>query len=359
MTSPFHLDVMYRVLFLISGLRVIIEGFVRVSDTKKVVLSSNKLLYGPEKGRKVQEKTNVGTYKYPFSIDLPEDLPTTIFKSELLKASYKCMAILIRKQPSDDVVVERPFIVHSVTDCIYNQVALGQACSEKTLQFNSLSALISLPKTGFYLGQKLVVGGVVENPTSSSRKVKVGIRVVRTIVGHGALEFGLIKINQTKSNVTVVTDRWSNFFKVPKKSSEEFEVDIPLNLMEPTTKHDLIDIEYLAYVSFITQGVLSDSKTKSATFSITIAPPRTLSQYPPSYALQAPSQSYQEFQIAAGPSNNLAAGDLPTNIYPSLDDALSSVLPVTEPSAPDAEDSEEDNANVVLPSYDDVMSGKV
>jgi len=57
--------------------------------------------------------------------------------------------------------------------------------------------------------------------------------------------------------------------------------------------------------------------------------------------------------------NNLAAGDLPTNIYPSLDDALSSVLPVTEPSAPDAEDSEEDNANVVLPSYDDVMSGKV
>jgi len=37
----------------------------------------------------VQEKTNVGTYKYPFSIDLPEDLPTTIFKSELLKASYK------------------------------------------------------------------------------------------------------------------------------------------------------------------------------------------------------------------------------------------------------------------------------
>jgi len=70
----------------------------------------------------------------------------------------------------------------------------------------------------------------------------------QTIVGHGALEFGLIKINQTKSNVTVVTDRWSNFFKVPKKSSEEFEVDIPLNLMEPTTKHDLIDIEYLAYV---------------------------------------------------------------------------------------------------------------
>jgi len=40
---------MYRILFLISGLRVIIEGFVRVSDTKKVVLSSNKLLYGPGK----------------------------------------------------------------------------------------------------------------------------------------------------------------------------------------------------------------------------------------------------------------------------------------------------------------------
>ena len=52
--------------------------------------------------------------------------------------------------------------------------------------------------------------------------------------------------------MTVVTDRWSKFFKVAKRSSEEeFEVSVPLNLMEPTTKHDLIDIEYLAHVSNI------------------------------------------------------------------------------------------------------------
>ena len=73
----------------------------------------------------------------------------------------------------------------------------------------------------------------------------------QTIVGHGALDFGLIKINQTKNHVTVVTDRWSKFFKVPKRGSEEFEVEVPLNLMEPTTKHELIDIEYLAHVSIV------------------------------------------------------------------------------------------------------------
>ena len=73
---------------------------------------------------------------------------------------------------------------------------------------------------------------------------------LQTIVGHGALNFGLISINKTKNHVTVVTDRWSKFFKVAKRSSEEeFEVSVPLNLMEPTTKHDLIDIEYLAHVS--------------------------------------------------------------------------------------------------------------
>jgi len=158
----------------------------------------------------------------------------------------------------------------------------------------------------------------------------------------------------------VVTDRWSKFFKVNKRSSnEEFEVSVPLHLMEPTTKHDLIDIEYLAHVSFVTQGTLSDSKAKSVTFSITIAPPRSLAQYPESYATQAPDQSYPEFAIEAaggGSGNDLNVSDLSVNnLYPSLDDALSSV-PV-EPSAPD--DSDEDNENVLLPSYEDVISGKV
>ena len=50
-------------------------------------------------------------------------------------------------------------------------------------------------------------------------------------------------------------------------------------------------------VSFVTQGTLSDSKPKSVTFSITIAPPRSLAQYPDSYAAQAPDQSYPEFAI--------------------------------------------------------------
>ena len=48
------------------------------------------------------------------------------------------------------------------------------------------------------------------------------------------------------------------------------------------------------------------------------------------------------------------------NIYPTLDAALlSSMREELEPTAPDAEDSDEDNANVVLPTYSDVMSGKV
>lgn len=49
------------------------------------------------------------------------------------------------------------------------------------------------------------------------------------------------------------------------------------------------------------------------------------------------------------------------NIYPTLDAALLSSLRAEElePTAPDADMSDEDNANVVLPSYDDVISGKV
>ena len=61
--------------------------------------------------------------------------------------------------------------------------------------------------------------------------------------------------------------------------------------------------------------------------------------------------------IGGGSGNDLnASGFSVTNLYPCLDDALSSV-PV-EPSAPD-DDSDEDNENVVLPSYEDVISGKV
>lgn len=45
------------------------------------------------------------------------------------------------------------------------------------------------------------------------------------------------------------------------------------------------------------------------------------------------------------------------NIYPSLEEALSSVQPEIDASAPDA-DSDEDNESIALPSYDDVMSGK-
>ena len=54
-----------------------------------------------------------------------------------------------------------------------------QEYSEKVLQFNGMSALITLPKTGFYLGDSLVVSGRVENPSNTSKKVKVGLRVVR------------------------------------------------------------------------------------------------------------------------------------------------------------------------------------
>ena len=58
-------------------------------------------------------------------------------------------------------------------------------------------------------------------------------------------------------------------------------------------------------------------------------------------------------------TNDLNASQMVANIYPTLDAALlSSMRLELEPSAP-AEDSDEDNANVVLPSYDDVISGKV
>ncbi|XP_067948646.1 uncharacterized protein [Watersipora subatra] len=347
----------------IVRVRIICEGLVRVFDTKKVVLSSNEILFGTREGRKEAVKMPAGIRSYDFSINLPADLPTTVFKSELLKANYKCMALVIRKTSSDDIVVERPFIVHSVTDGIYEQVSLGQECSEKPLQFNGMNSLISLPKTGLFLGDNLLVSALVENPTQTSRRVKIGVRVVRKIVGHGALDFGLIKVNQTKNFLTVVTDRWSKFFKVPKRGNKGFEVEVPLNLMEPTTKHTLIDIEYLAHVSFITQGVLSDSKAKSVTFSITIAPPTSLAQYPISYATIAPEMSYPEFQVdpttSGTNSNDLGAG-MVANIYPTLDAALVSAMRYDlEPSAPELEASDEDNESVILPSYEDVIAGKV
>jgi len=64
------------------------------------------------------------------------------------------------------------------------------------------------------------------------------------------MSLGFIKIKQTKSFETPVLDRWTGFFKVPKRGNEEFEVGVSLNLMEPTTKHELIDIEYIAHVSY-------------------------------------------------------------------------------------------------------------
>lgn len=72
---------------------------------------------------------------------------------------------------------------------------------------------------------------------------------MQTLIAHGSKDIGFIKLNRTKKHITIVTDKWSNFFKVPKQSSEEFEVGVPLNLTEPTTKHELIDIEYIARVS--------------------------------------------------------------------------------------------------------------
>lgn len=48
-----------------------------------------------------------------------------------------------------------------------------------------------------------------------------------------------------------------------------------------------------------------------------------------------------------------------SNLYPSLDDALSASLGSgITPSAPEL-DSDEDNESITLPSYEDVISGKV
>ena len=70
--------------------------------------------------------------------------------------------------------------IHGVTFChLLFELLFLQEYSEKVLQFNGMSALITLPKTGFYLGDSLVVSGRVENPSNTSKKVKVGLRVVR------------------------------------------------------------------------------------------------------------------------------------------------------------------------------------
>ena len=70
--------------------------------------------------------------------------------------------------------------IHGVTfGHLLFELLFLQEYSEKVLQFNGMSALITLPKTGFYLGDSLVVSGRVENPSNTSKKVKVGLRVVR------------------------------------------------------------------------------------------------------------------------------------------------------------------------------------
>lgn len=79
-----------------------------------------------------------------------------------------------------------------------------------------------------------------------------------------------------------MTDRWSKFFKVPKRSTgEEFDVTVPLNLMEPTTKNDLIDIEYLAHVSYgFSSFIYYDTpRTKSFLVGLILFAP------PPQYVL--------------------------------------------------------------------------
>lgn len=66
--------------------------------------------------------------------------------------------------------------------------------------------------------------------------------------------------------------------------------------------------------------------------------------------------------VAVSGTNDLGGHSdrMVANIYPTLDAALLSAMRAEqEPSAPDAEESDEDNENVELPSYDDVIAGRV
>ena len=42
-----------------------------------------------DQGRKSAIKMPAGQHTYEFAVELPGDLPTTLFRSDLLKASYK------------------------------------------------------------------------------------------------------------------------------------------------------------------------------------------------------------------------------------------------------------------------------
>jgi len=83
-------------------------------------------------------------------------------------------------------------------DCPRGQLVLGTDCRSIYSYINSsaflfqdsvdrscplvgniLTAQITLPRTGFFLGDRLNVSGLITNTSSSSRKVKVGIKIVR------------------------------------------------------------------------------------------------------------------------------------------------------------------------------------
>ena len=76
------------------------------------------------------------------------------------------------------------------------------------------------------------------------------------------MDLVFVKVNKTKKRVTVVTDRSSSFLKIRKQTSEQFDLDVPLHVSEPTTKHELIDIEYMLQVSHTCFGNVHCLRTR-------------------------------------------------------------------------------------------------
>lgn len=249
------------------------EGFLNIGDKKQTLISEVKTLFGHETGRRCAAKKPAGQYRFPVSLYLPEDLPSTVFEGRTIHVRYVCQAVLCSRAAGSDVVMERPFAVQHCNSQVLDEVIQSQSAQHHRTEFSGMSAIISLNRTGFYVGDLVSVTGTITNNNRNSRKVCVGLELIRSVVGHAEYSFfGSPRVLE-KKKVSRVANRQGDFAKIPQGSTQPFAVSMDLHNVEPTERHRLVTMEYVLHVTFVTKhGLLGVSAPKYATFAITISP---------------------------------------------------------------------------------------
>ncbi|GAB6024030.1 hypothetical protein CHUAL_008752 [Chamberlinius hualienensis] len=318
------------------------------TDTK---LASNEIYFDIKKPLADTETRGVitsGHHEFPFSMDLPQQLPTS-FEGQFGYIRYCCIAIISRPWRVD-AKCKAGFTVISKTDL--NRIAESEnlitRSTSKRLRhmlkkLDPVTARISLDRSGYVSGQSIIVNAEIVNESSREVTHTVVALMSKVTYRSGGFYRQVVKpVCQTTVGSAVI---------LPKHAGRWVDVPLKIPAIPPTSMglSKNIAVTYFVQLKVVVSGIVASDLEVTAPICIGTVPLRT------DFAILTPSAfkfptSGKFFSGLPDAGSAAATASYLNHIWEQ---------PSTPPPPPNYDHLDEEYPDLPPPSYELCVFGKV